>query len=179
MSDEFDADEFLADATDEHGGGGVLRKKLEQAIALLKEKEKLIQGFQDKEAEKAAEAAWGNVPKEYRALYSGDTKDAKAISAWVEAATTLGVIKADEQADKAAKNQVSEEDALRNEALQQFAGTADMGSDSDTNGLDTWLQQAKQAKTQRASANPNALTELFSKSPFQVRQGGLTVPTQE
>lgn len=162
MSD-FDANEFLSDIPEDGQPtqGGVLRKKLEQALALLAEKDRVISGFRDEKIKTEVSEAWGIVPEKFRGLYNGDPKDPKAISSWIEAASALGVIPAGEQKP----GSKPAEDHPDTAALKQFSEAANLGSGTGSDGTAGFVAKGKELSTKSAFGNPNAMAELFAMKP--------------
>lgn len=171
MSDYADANEFLSesgiDPESDNGTVKALRKKYENLIAVLKQKDEMISSFEQEKVQKTVEDTWSSlgVPAEARALYNGDASPEK-ITEWVNAAKALGVqFKAPEGAGTPAAQPTQPEAHPLFAQLQAANAASSLGTDPETSLVNAVKAKAAELKGKSAFANPNALEELFNLKP--------------
>lgn len=123
---------------------GVLRQKLEQAIALLRQKDQEITTLKTAETQRTVESTWSElkVPDAIRKLYNGDTS-ADAIKAWWEDSKGLFNIQVAEE--QPAAPELTPEQQAQHAAAQQVQDASAMGANAFHAGFETVQQQAKNA----------------------------------
>lgn len=152
-------DEFLADddsQTRSREDGGTLRKKLEDALSILREQNAELTKLRTERAETVLSQTWDelDVPQAIRKLYQGE-KTADAIKAWWEDSRSLfNLQSADETPSE------TETEKARREQYQQVQGASAIGADTNVSGLDAALAKGVELKD-RAGATTQADRDAF------------------
>lgn len=131
---------------DDNTQPGVLRQKLEQALAVLKQKDQEIAALKTAETQRTVESTWNElkVPDAIRKLYNGDTS-ADAIKAWWEDSKGLFNIQAADEAP-AVQQPPSSERLAAIQAAQQFQQASTLGTDALNSGFDAATAASEKAK---------------------------------
>ena len=132
------------ETVDDQTQPGVLRQKLEQAIAALKQSNARITELETAATQRTVEATWNElkVPDAIRKLYNGDTSP-DAIKAWWQESQGLFNVQAAEETPQA--QEPTPEQAAQQAAAQQFQEASGLGANAFNAGFDSVQQQAKNA----------------------------------
>jgi len=157
VSDEFDT------SVEDNTQPGVLRQKLEQALAALKQKDKELADLRTAEAQRSVKSTWDElkVPDAIRKLYNGDTSP-DAIKSWWEDSKGLFNVQAGEE-QPTGQEPSQEELAQRNAAqlLQEASGLGTSGLQGGNAAAFAKAQEIKSKGTGATQADLDALTDLM------------------
>lgn len=179
MADEFDPDQFLADAGIDDNGSDLVKNLRKLVKQLGKERDEAraqIAEFQTQQKQTQVKQTWDSlgVPEAIRGFYKGDD-DAEAIKSWWEASKGFFNIP-DPEGDKSGGTPPAPPaDPEQQNGLQQVAQAASLGQDQPASlTQDAIMQAAQQVKNTSASKNPDALAQFLTQ--LGVPGGGITPP---
>lgn len=138
-----DTNEFDTSVSDD-AGPGVLRQKLEQALAVLRTKEKELADLRTAESQRSVKQTWDElaVPDAIRKLYKGE-ETAEAIASWWNDSKALFNVQAAEEQPQAL--QPTEAELAQQQAAQQFQEASGLGTNGLQSGFDAVMREAEQA----------------------------------
>lgn len=168
-----DFDEFTVDDTPNgQETGSTLRAKLEAAVKLLKEKDRLVADLTAKDTARTVSATWEElgVPQAIRDIYRGDTAPAD-IKAWWEQYKSLFNLPGAEGAPSKTDAEKEQEAALA--AVQQAAALG--GAGNVPTGNDAALTKAAELKQSGKPTTAADLEEFFKLAGLP--KGGLIAPS--
>lgn len=134
-----DINEF--ETVDDNAQPGVLRQKLTEAYALVKQKDKELAELNAFKAGISVKATWDElkVPDAIRKLYNGDTS-ADAIKAWWN--DSKGLFNVEQAAEQPGQPEPTPEQVEQQQAAQQFQEAQNLGTNAIHSGFDAIKQEA-------------------------------------
>jgi hypothetical protein len=137
-----DISEF--ETVDDNAQPGVLRQKLTEAYALVKQKDKELAELNAFKAGISVKATWDElkVPDAIRKLYNGDTS-ADAIKAWWN--DSKGLFNVEQAAEQPGQPEPTPEQVEQQQAAQQFQEAQNLGTNAIHSGFDAVKQAAESA----------------------------------
>lgn len=132
------------DTTDDNAQPGVLRQKLEQALAVIKQKDKELADLNAFKASISVKATWDElkVPAPIREFYKGE-QTTEAMKEWWEASKGFFNIPVAE--DAPADEQPTPEQVAQQQAAQQFQEAQTLGTNAIQSGFDAVKKTAENA----------------------------------